>query len=175
MTTGGVEDIVVGWVAGAHGIHGEIKVKPASPGADNLRTAKSLWMGFDDGEGSWFRVRTVQDGRIRGGLKLEGIDDCNRAESLKGNVLKIRREDCKILPGGSYYLFELIGLTVVTVAGQVVGPVKDVMMLPAQPVLVVGTGGKEVLDSRREDVHSKSGFGVAHARRGTHRGPVGWE
>jgi 16S rRNA processing protein RimM len=78
-------------------------------------------------------------------VKLNGVDDRDRAESLRGSILRLQRKFCKTLPGGSFYVFDLIGLKVVTAAGETVGEVRDVLMLPAQPVLVVIHGEKEVL------------------------------
>jgi 16S rRNA processing protein RimM len=143
--TEGEEDIVVGWVTGVHGVHGEIKVKPANRVAENLHAAKQLWMGRDGADGAWFRVEHVKTAGPSAVVKLEGVDDRDRAECHKGNVLKIKPEQCQTLPGGTYYLFELVGLKVVTGSSQAVGVIRNVLMLPAQPVLVVDADGKEVL------------------------------
>ena len=49
------------------------------------------------------------------------------------------------LPEGQYYQFQLIGLDVVTTAGDRIGKVTGVEQMPANDIYVVGTTDGEVL------------------------------
>jgi 16S rRNA processing protein RimM len=64
---------------------------------------------------------------------------------VAGCWIRIRRSQCRSLPAGSYYLFELIGLKVVTAAGETVGTVREVLKAPGQDILVIDREGEEVL------------------------------
>lgn len=78
-------------------------------------------------------------------LQLEGIENREKADSLRGKYLEIEREDVPALPEGRYYLFDLIGSQVETLKGEKVGEVKEVLFSPANDILVVKKGKKEFL------------------------------
>ncbi|MEW6725700.1 MAG: ribosome maturation factor RimM [Bacillota bacterium] len=79
-------------------------------------------------------------------LKFREIEDMNGAEAVKGAVLKLPREKLVPLPDGRYYIFDIVGLDVFTVDGNLLGKVKDVLQTGANDIYVVaGTDGKEVL------------------------------
>ncbi len=78
-------------------------------------------------------------------IKLKGIDDRTAAESVTGRWIRIRRSQCRSLPAGSYYLFDLIGLKAVTEAGETVGTVREVLKAPGQDILVIDREGEDVL------------------------------
>ena len=77
-------------------------------------------------------------------LTLPGVEDMDAALHLKGQVLSVRREDLH-LPEGRYLNAELIGLSVLDAeTGRAVGTIRDVLVYPANNVLVV-KGEKEYL------------------------------
>ena len=107
------------------------------------------------------RVRYQKDKPV---VKLEGIEDRNAAEAVRGMEVSIRACDLEELPEGEHYVRDLIGFTVVDVAagdevdkktkrtvpgvnsGVVVGTLKDVIQNTAQSILEVETDeGKTVL------------------------------
>lgn len=46
---------------------------------------------------------------------------------------------------GTYFIHDIIGMKMVTEAGDEVGTIRDVMELPANDVWVVGAGTREIL------------------------------
>ena len=62
-------------------------------------------------------------------LKIEGIDDRNAAEELRGQSIYIDREHAAPLPEGAYYIADLIGLRVEEEGGEVVGVVEDIIQI----------------------------------------------
>ena len=143
----GKEDdtVVVGTVTKAHGLRGEIKVKPTGPDATNLRHVQRLWVGRNGYEGEWLLVEQTARFGSDVLVKLKGVDSRDRAESMRGSVLKIPKQECRALPPDSYYTFDLVGLNVETRDGRSIGTVRDVLNLPAQTVLVIETSGGEIL------------------------------
>jgi 16S rRNA processing protein RimM len=105
-----------------------------------------MWLTDGDEEpGKRYQVESV---RLSGPfvlIKLKGIDDRIAAESVAGRWIRIRRSQCRKLPDGSYYLFELIGLKAVTAAGDSVGTVREVLKAPGHDILVIDRMGEEVL------------------------------
>jgi 16S rRNA processing protein RimM len=99
------------------------------------RTGCPAWINIE-------RAR-IQAGRII--LKLSGIDTRDQAESLRGLLLRIRKEDCALLKISTSDRLELCGWKVKTIDGIHVGIVVDVLKMPAQNVFVIDAEGKEIL------------------------------
>ena len=97
------------------------------------------------------RTLLIESDRPHGGrlcLHFAGIDDRTAAEALTGSLLEAERPDGERPEDpDEYYDDDLIGLEVVTEAGEAVGSVTEVLHLPAQDVLAVrdSPDGPEVL------------------------------
>jgi 16S rRNA processing protein RimM len=76
-------------------------------------------------------------------LKLEGVDDADSAEALRGCWVLVPREQARKLPRGSYYLYQIVGLDVYTSSGTLVGKIHDVITAAANDVYVVKGPGVE--------------------------------
>lgn len=113
--------ILVGVVAGAHGVRGELKIKSftASPRA----IAAYGPLGDRTGTRS-FRLKLR--GAVRGLLiaRIDGIDDRDQAEALKGLELYVDRAVLPKPKRGEWYLADLIGLAAVGLDGTAIGTVK---------------------------------------------------
>ena len=70
-------------------------------------------------------------------LKVEGVDSASEAESLRGCWLLVPREQARKLPRGSYYIYQLVGLDVVSTAGEHIGKIEDVLTMSANDIYVV--------------------------------------
>lgn len=142
----GVETLIaVGRIVRPHGICGEVKVASLSDWPELFEQYRSLYIEKEGGEGKWIGV---ERGRTRGNqiiLKLSGINNRNGAESLRGALLKVGRDDCLPIPEDTYYVFDIVGLSVRTTQGEIIGSVVDVLKMPAQDLYVVDNGEKEVL------------------------------
>lgn len=78
-------------------------------------------------------------------LKFKGIDDRNAADLLRGQTLFVPVDSVPALPEGSWYHFQLIGLSVKE-GDTVIGELTDVLSYTANDVYVVKrTDGKELL------------------------------
>ena len=73
-------------------------------------------------------------------LKLEGINTREDAESLRGAEFIIDVDELHGLPDGVFYLFDIIGLRVVTDDGRECGKVTEVVQAGANDVYVTSTG-----------------------------------
>jgi len=80
----------------------------------------------------------VDDRRVL--VKLEAVDDRTAAELLRGMMVFVRQADAAPPPEGGYYIHDLIGCEVRTVAGDVVGTLSAVLDAPAQHLWVVRSG-----------------------------------
>jgi 16S rRNA processing protein RimM len=71
-------------------------------------------------------------------VSFENITDRDGAEELRGTVLEIERDEARALDDDEYWDHDLIGSTVVTLDGTVIGVVDDVVQQPAGSLLSVG-------------------------------------
>src|SRR5690554_4604612 len=70
-------------------------------------------------------------------VKLEGLDDRDSAQALRGALLQVARDAVHPLPPGEYYVFEIVGLAVYDETGRHLGVVADVLETRANDVYVV--------------------------------------
>jgi 16S rRNA processing protein RimM len=139
--------VIVGEIAGAHGIGGEVRVRVLADAALLLgmkRLALSR-RGPDDPLASEVDNQggtTGRAGEVR--LALRGIADRDAAEALRGTLVLAEVADLPRPPAGSHYWFELVGCAVETAAGERIGSVRGVLETgAAHDVLeVAGDDGK---------------------------------
>lgn len=132
--------IVMGDIVGAHGLRGEVRVRLAGETAENLLSADGVWIGRAADDPAARRVVVRGGGSGRGGevrLHLEGVDDRDAAEALKGLRVLIERAALPPLPPGEYYWHELIGCRVESEAGIDAGRVEEIWQTGAHDVLVL--------------------------------------
>jgi 16S rRNA processing protein RimM len=144
----GVESLIsVGSIVRPHGIRGEVKIHFFTERPEWFEEIRSVYLERKKDGGEWVRV---ERGRVQGNriiLKLEGVDDRESADSLRGLEIRVGREDRHRPPlaEGSYYVFDLIGLEVVSTDGRKIGSIVDVLNTSAQDVYVVEHRGKEMM------------------------------
>ena len=79
-------------------------------------------------------------------LHFDGVDSREAAEALRGTSLVMRASERPPLDDpDDFYDTDLIGLTARTVAGEVLGPVRDVLHSGASDYLVLDVAGVERL------------------------------
>lgn len=128
----------MGRLVGGHGVRGLARVKPFNPTSPTLTTCDRIWLAHAaSGRRESFRIRENRRHKGHFLLAFEGIDSLNDLQPWIGSSVEADAD--RVPPPGEseLYHFEVIGLEVRTVAGDVLGRVVDVMSLPAQDVWVV--------------------------------------
>ncbi len=117
------ERVLLGVVTSAHGVRGEVVVKSFTAEEESLADYGPL----TDKEGREPLTLSLR-GAVAKGLiaRIDGVEDRNAAELLKGRELWIERELLPEEEDGEFYYVDLIGLTAVDIAGRPFGTVKDV-------------------------------------------------
>ncbi len=102
------QTVEVGRVHAAHGVRGEVSVEPYSevegrfaPGA-RLRSARPTGPRV-------LTVETVRPHKSRLLVRFEGVADRDAAESLRGTVLEVPRDEVPEPPEDTWYYFQLLG------------------------------------------------------------------
>lgn len=137
--------IAVGRISKSVGIRGEVKVQLLTDHPQRFSKLKSVWIG--EKEESAEKL-TIESSRIQGFvvvLKFKEIDSCTDADTTQGRYIFISAKDIVAPPKGSFFIDDVIGMTVVSEEGETIGTVKDILQMPANDVWVVHRGTKEVL------------------------------
>jgi 16S rRNA processing protein RimM len=141
-------DLVVGRVAKAHGITGEVVVEIRTDDPDT-RFAPGTTLRAKPSRGGPERDYVVDSAREHSGrllVRLDGVADRNAAESLKGTLFVVDTADLPpIEEPDEFYDHQLEGLQVVTTRGAQVGSVAEVLHTAAGELLSVRTDEGEVL------------------------------
>jgi 16S rRNA processing protein RimM len=128
------ERLLIGTVTGAFGVHGELKVLIETDFPERFRQLKRVFVG-----GVEYDAESARLHRGVALLKLRGIDDANRALTLHRCDVEVAVEDAVILPAGRYFVYQIEGLSVETVSGEVLGVVGAVWQTGANDVYQVIT------------------------------------
>ena len=144
MSTDPPDLVIVGRVVKPHGVRGEMQLAPETDFPDRLvglREAQLILAGRP----TPVRMETVR--RTGTGLlvKITGIESPEDVEAWRGAWLAVRREAAAALPAGRHFVFEVIGMTVLTDAGEPLGMVDEIIRTPANDVFVVHGPRGEVL------------------------------
>ena len=141
--------LVVGRVARAHGVRGEVAVQVLTDfPAERFAPGSPLFLGPDgDPSPRAARVQTVRPHHHRLLVRFDAARDRDEAETLTGLYVYGAAADAPALAPDTYYVHQLVGCQVTTVAGQAVGRVSDVLETGAADVLYVTPpgGGREIL------------------------------
>jgi 16S rRNA processing protein RimM len=138
--------LVVGRIARAHGITGEVAVDVRTDSPE-LRFAPGARVETDPAERGPLTIRRTRwhSGRLL--VVFDEVDDRTAAEALRGTLLVA---DSSTSSGSGdpdeFWDHELVGLAAVTVTGAALGAVEDVLHPAGADLLVIrGGDGREIL------------------------------
>jgi 16S rRNA processing protein RimM len=137
--------LVVGRVLRPHGVRGELAVEVLSDAPDRFSPGAELGAGDPDGDRA-LRPVTVTAARLHLGrllLRLEGVEDRDAAEELRGALLSIPMAAARPLAADEFWPHQLVGLAVVDRQGRRRGKVADVLPGTAHDLLAVALPGGE--------------------------------
>jgi 16S rRNA processing protein RimM len=137
--------ILLGRIAGAHGIRGEVVIHAYTQAPENIGAYGPL----SDADGT--RMFTVASARVtqKGVVaRLEDVNDRNAAEALKGVELYVDRERLPATDGDEFYHADLVGLAAVDRSGETLGTIVAVHNFGAGDLLEIrlaATGKTELI------------------------------
>jgi 16S rRNA processing protein RimM len=145
--------IEVARIGDAWGVKGWLKVIAFSPDPEALFSSKQWFLQPSERGPKVFdgtllmRVREAKEHSGTVVALVNGVDDRDSAQSLRGARVFVRRSSFPTTSGDEYYWVDLIGLEVVNREGEALGTVTELLQTSAQAVLVMQyTVGGEVHD-----------------------------
>jgi 16S rRNA processing protein RimM len=122
---------VIGVVVAPHGVRGTLRVRALGAGK-HLREGREPVVA-----GVRRRISSARQSPKGFLLDLEGVESRTDAQPLRGEQLLLDREELDSTEEGEFYVADLVGLTAVNDAGEVLGTVTDTFETAAHEVLVV--------------------------------------
>jgi 16S rRNA processing protein RimM len=142
--------VQVGYITGAYGLRGGIRVTPHSTDADALLSVKTWWLDKPTLRPVQVRMAKQHSGDVT--ATLVDVTERNDAEALKGATVQVSRADFPALPEDEYYWNDLIGLEVVNLQGEALGKVIDMMSNGPQSILrILPESDPNALDAKVEE------------------------
>ena len=126
--------VAVGFVERAHGLRGEVRLKPLNPGSTLLRKQKQIVLRKSGSElPADARVVAIMSARPEKDAVLavlEGVTTREAAEALRGLEICVPREAFPQTDVDEWYIVDLVGLSARREDGTVIGEVLDVVQYP---------------------------------------------
>jgi len=119
------------------GARGSLTARLVVSGIDQLSGREWVLVGRSPGPARRLPVESYTIYRDNVVLKFRGIDDATAASGLAGLDILIPCNGLVDLPEGSYYIFQLVGLSVRTRDGREIGTVREVVHTGGTPLLAV--------------------------------------
>jgi 16S rRNA processing protein RimM len=132
------EGLVVGRIVGTHGLRGEVKILPLTDFPERIGEYRHITLRWPDGKEESHEIVASRPHKNVVLVKLKGFQDINQVERLRDADVWVAAEDLEPLPEGHFYVHEIMGMRVVTAAGEEIGPVTQVIRAPANDVYLAG-------------------------------------
>lgn len=140
--------LIIGRVLKPWSYRGEMKIEILTEFPNRFASLRQVFIGDDA------KSFLVESTRLHGKhalVKLQGVD-ATQAAKLRDQLVYVSREDAVPLERGKHYLYELVGLRVVTNDGEALGEIIEVLDTGANDVYVVRDASREILIPAIEDV-----------------------
>lgn len=134
------ERVAVGRINAPWGVRGHVKVTPFTRNPERLAVGSRVLVA-----GEPRTIRDVKSPRGYPVILFEGISGTDAADRLRGALIEIEEADLPALPEDEYYVHDLVGLRVLTAAGEELGTLEDVLETGSNDVYVVRRPGQKDL------------------------------
>lgn len=135
----------MGYIARPHGLKGEVAVRALDPASDSLDHVERVLVRTRAGQERLLRIESVRPTPKETLVFFEGVERREDAEALVGAKVFVFREDLEPPAEGEYFQGDLVGLTAVDEAGNVLGRVEELWTTGEVPNLVIRAEGREEL------------------------------
>ncbi len=140
-----VEYLIVGQLINTHGVKGEMKATALTD--DPQRFKKLKWVYIDkNGTLDKYDITGIKFFKQFVILQFKNIDSIEAAEKLKGLYMKIDRANAVKLPKDSFFITDILGMSVYDENNKLLGKLSDVIQTGSNDVYIVKNDeGKEIL------------------------------
>lgn len=149
-----IDDVLlaIGRIVSAHGLRGEVKVALATDRPEKMAEIRRVYLSGDEQATRVTSFRLQKNDR-EGIVKLQGINDRDAAERLRGVTLRIRANQLPPPEPGAFFHYQILGLQAFDESGAELGVITDIIDAGEVDVYVVtGSDEREHLFPALQDV-----------------------
>lgn len=146
------KQILVGKIVAPQGIRGEVRVQTYTENPTDMKQLTIHSPRLSDG--AFHFVRAIPSSSVII-ARIDGINNRNAADLLRGVELFINRDDLPRLPDGEYYHTDLIGMRAVR-DGVQIGVVDNVQNYGGGDILELDNGDLIAFNSVDVDIENKT-------------------
>ncbi len=129
---------VIGVVVGPFGIKGEAKVEPLTDFPERFKNGLRCWGGKRQETSTPMEIDAIRWHKGQALVKFKGVETVDDVERLRGFDLFLPDTERMELEEGAYYDDDLIGISVYTDAGVLLGTLDNIIHSGANDVYEVG-------------------------------------
>lgn len=139
------EYLLIGEITRPQGVRGEMRVRPYTDDPMRFEDLGEVYVK----RGDKYEARGITFVRLNSDdvviIRMDGVDDANAVEALRGEKLYVDREHAVELPEDADFIVDLIGCRVTDDEGNDYGKITDVMQPGGNDVYVISGKRGEVL------------------------------
>jgi 16S rRNA processing protein RimM len=135
----------IGEIVKAHGVDGECVVRLLTDMPQRFKKLKQVFVGRSADSVYSAGIERVHIGPRGVRLKLASVSDRAAAIAMVGLFVFVGEDQRIKLARGTYFVHDLVGMSVVREDGENVGTVREVLKMPANDIYVVAYDGREVM------------------------------
>jgi len=137
------EFLVVGKIRKPHGIRGEIRMEVLTDFPERLESGAIVYVGEKHQPEKIVSTRWHQNLLL---IKFEKYQDRESVDKYRNQFVYVKTAERPELPEGEYYHHEILGLRVITIAGDDLGILDNILITGANDVYIVKDElGNEIL------------------------------
>jgi 16S rRNA processing protein RimM len=127
-------------ITGCFGLKGHLKLRLTTGSPARLKRLGRIFLGDSEETCEPFEIEEVTAGLRNTLVKFRGVNDRTSAEPLVGRYLFIEETRTVKPKKGSYLVHDIIGCSVVTADGTLIGEIENVYKFPGQDVWAIRRG-----------------------------------
>ncbi len=144
--------LLIGKIVGVHGLKGTVKVCSYAESLSAFKPGGLILARDSKSRDKTYVIQWVKPHTRTILLSLKWVDDRYISETLVGSDLFIEKAKCLEPEDGSYYWFDIIGLSVYTIDEKFIGRVESIIPTGSNDVYVVKNNDDEILIPGLESV-----------------------
>jgi len=146
MLGGGIslneEFIIIGKIVSTQGNEGEVKVIPLTDSIDRFSKLTDVFIRKGNNK-KLLKINNLKIKKDTVILKLEDIENIEKAEIIVGSFLEVKRINAVKLPKDTYFVFDIIGLEVYANENELLGKVDNIISTGSNDVYVIKNKNKQ--------------------------------
>lgn len=139
------ESLLIAEIVGLHGLQGVVKLRSYADSPTLFEPGRMFRLENSGGQAQTLAVAWAKPHGKGMLLAIEGVNERDTAEALIGSRLWVDKATLPDLHDGTYYWFELIGLSVYTTQDRYLGTLESILPTGSNDVYVVRDGDEEIL------------------------------